>query len=486
MHEPAIRSASELAAAIRRKEIGCRELLDEYVRRVERLNPKLNAVVTLDVERARRRADEADAALARGESWGPLHGLPMTIKDSYETAGLRTTCGFEPLRDYVPTANAVAVERLVRAGAVVFGKTNVPTLTSDVQTYNPIFGVTPNPWDASRSPGGSSGGAAVALATGLTAFELGSDIGGSIRTPSTWCGTYGHKPTFGVVPGRGHIPPLPGSLGETDLDVFGPMGRAAEDLDLGLDVLAGPLDEDAVAWSLRLPPARRRALADYRMVAWLDDAANPVDGEVRTVLEGAVAALRRAGVAVDDRRRPPIDLADVFRTYLPLLYPIVLADMPDAPFDALVGLAAGLEPDDDSPLARAARAATVRYRDWLRLHQARARVRARMAAFFRDADVLLLPVVPVAAIVHDHTDPLPLRTITVNGAARSYLDLFGWIAPATMAHLPATVAPVGRTAGGLPVGIQIVGPYLEDRTTIDVARRMAEVTGHFVPPPGIE
>ncbi len=475
------RSTTALAEALRRRELGCLELLDHYLARIERQNPRLNAVVTLDVERARARAAEADRALARGDVWGPLHGVPFTIKDSYETAGLRTTCGWEQIASHVPANDAVAVARVRAAGAVVFGKTNVPTLASDVQTYNPIFGTTSNPWDVGRTPGGSSGGAASAIAAGLTGGDIGSDIGGSIRTPSSWCGIFGHKPTWGIVPGRGHIPPLPGALAERDLNVCGPLGRSADDLDRLLDVMVGPSDEDARAWRIELPPARRDTLGGYRMALWLDDPSAPIDASVRAVLESAATALRRAGASVEDRK-PPLDLARLVDAYFRMLYPIILEDMPDAGFQNLVQMAVSLQ-GDDGPLATSTRAATIRHRDWLQLHQGRARTRAVFAELFRDVDVLLMPVAPVPAIPHDHGEPLPARTITIDGAPAPYFGLFSWIAPATYAHLPATVAPVGRTASGLPVGVQIVGPYLEDRTTIDVARRVANVLGGYVPPP---
>jgi amidase len=478
--DPAFASTAVLARRLRQREIGCVELLDLFLARVERLNGALNAIVTLDVERARARAAEADRALARGEVWGPLHGVPFTIKDTFETAGLRTTCGWEAIADHVPSTDAIVVARTRAAGGVVFGKTNVPTLASDAQTYNPIFGTTNNPWDPTRAPGGSSGGAAAAVAAGLTGGEIGSDIGGSIRTPSGWCGVYGHKPTWGIVCGRGHIPGPPGTLGETDLNVCGPIGRAADDLDLGLDVLVAPSPEDARAWRIELPPARRASLRDYRMAAWLDDTSCPVDDAARGVLEGAVDALRRAGVTVGDRR-PPFDFRELVQTYFKLLYPIVLAGMPDEGFENLVRMAESMPADD--PFGVSAHSATIRHRDWLQLHERRKRVQAMFADFFRDVDVLLLPIVPVPPIPHDHSEPFPARTIQVNGAPVPYTNLFQWIAPATFAHLPATAAPAGRTADGLPVGIQVVGPYLEDRTTIDVARRMAEVTGGFVPPP---
>ncbi len=485
MADIALGPAHELAAAIRRRELSSRELLDHYLARVERLNPPLNAVVTLDVAGARRAADAADEALARGTSTGPLHGVPMTVKDTYETAGMRTTCGFAPWSDHHPEQDAETVRRLRDAGAVIFGKTNTPTLASDWQTHNPIFGVSNNPWDVTRTTGGSSGGAAAAVATGMTALELGSDIGGSIRVPSSWCGVCGHKPTFGIVPQHGHLPPPPGTLADTDLGVMGPIARSVEDLELALDVLAGPHGHDAGGWRLELPAARATTLRQLRMAAWFDDATYPVDLEVRRVLEQAVGSLRAAGAHIADRR-PAVDLSDVVHTYQQLLYPILLGTMAQESFDGFVALAAQLPPEDDSPLARSVRFATLRHRDWLFAHERREHLRAMMADFFRGFDVLLMPVTVVPAILHDHSEPFTDRVIRSNGRERPYTDLFGWIALTTLTYLPATVVPVGRTREGLPVGIQIVGPYLEDRTALAAGRRFTEVLGGFVPPPGAD
>jgi amidase len=479
----AFRSTAALAEAIRQREVGSVEVLDHYARRIAERNDALNAVVTLDLEAAREEARRADEATARGEVWGPLHGVPFTIKDSFETAGLRTTCGHPPLADHVPSEDAIAVARLRMAGAVVFGKTNLPALAADVQTYNPIFGTTRNPWDPTRTPGGSSGGAAAALAAGLTGGELGSDIGGSIRTPANWCGVYGHKPSYGLVPQRGHIPGPPGTLAESDLEVIGPLGRSAEDLALGLDVLAGPSAEEGVAWTLDLPGPRCDALRSYRVAAWLDDPAFPVDAAVRGVHAETVAALRAAGVAVHEEARPELALAELVDTYMELLIPVVLAGLPPEQERQLAETAASVAPEKAGPLARTVRNLALSHRAWLAADERRARMRAAFRTFFRDFDVLLMPVTPVVAIPHDSEKPIPLRTIEVNGRERPYESLFGWIAPATMAYLPATVAPVGRTPAGLPVGIQIVGPYLEDRTTIHFAGELGTVVGGFAPPP---
>jgi amidase len=467
---------------IRRKQLSSRELLDHFLDAIARRNGPLNAVVTLDEERARRAAAEADEAVARGEALGPLHGLPMTIKDTYETAGVRTTAGAPIFADHVPERDADAVARLKHAGAVVFGKTNVPFMAADVQTYNEVFGCTNNPWDLARTPGGSSGGAAVAVAAGFTSLEFGSDIGGSIRTPSNWTGVYGHKPSYGIVPMRGHIPGPPGSLSSPDLGVGGPLARSAEDLALALDVVAAPDENEAVGWRLDLPRPRHHRISDFRVATWFDDPARPVDDAVRSRLEATGQALREAGVRVDEKARPALELGRVIETYTQLLMPIILADLPEDAFAALVQAAEAFDPGDRSEAALAARAPILRHREWIALDEDRQKLRAAFRAFFAHYDVLLCPITPVAAIPHDHSS-FGSRTIEVNGGSRSYMDLFGWISMATACYLPATVAPVGPTLDGLPVGVQIIGPYLEDQTTIEFARLLGDVAGGFTPPP---
>jgi amidase len=480
----AFRSALELAIAIRNREIGSRELLEHYLKRVEQYNPQINAIVTLDAERARKRADEADAALARGEYWGPLHGLPMTIKDTIETAGLRTTAGAPVHADHVPTRDAPTVARLKAAGAVVFGKTNTPVFAMDGQSYNPLFGVTNNPWDLTRSPGGSSGGAAAALAAGLTGLELGSDIGGSIRNPAHYCGVFGHKPTFDIIPLRGHIPGPPGALTGADIAVIGPLARSAKDLSLTLSILAGPDEDEGAAWRLELPSPRHGALREYRVAAWLDDPACPIDNAVRTRHEEAITVLRKEGVRVDDQARPGFQFADALRTYLRLLWSATSPGDPPELFQNFVEMAGQLSHDDDSYLAHLAHGTVLRHRDWLLLNEARAQYRTYWAEFFKNYDVLLCPITPTAAILHDHSEPMTARTLQVNGQSRPYLDIISWAGVIGMAYLPVTMAPVGRTSQGLPVGLQVVGPYLEDRTTIDFVRRLSDVLGGFEAPPG--
>jgi amidase len=484
MRSLAFQSASQLLRALRRRTTTSRDLLEQSLERVARLNPALNAVVTLDAERARAAADAADRAIEADSPLGPLHGLPITVKDTYETAGVRTTCGVPELSGHVPKGDAVSVARLRAAGAVIFGKTNTPTWAGDWQTTNPVFGTTHNPWDATRTPGGSSGGSAVAIAAGLAALELGSDIGGSIRVPAHCCGVFGHKPSHGLVPQRGHIPGPPGTLSEYDLNCIGPIARSAEDLALALGVLAGPLPENAHAVSLRLPRPRARRLEAFRVAAWLDDPAARIDTEMRDLLEAATATLERAGAKVDRHARPEVDLAEAIETYVTLLSPVMSLTFPEEVARQMAQV--GDQVPDDAPglIPASARAYAVRHRDWLRAHERREAIRARWAAFFGDFDVLLCPVMLTPAFPLDDSE-FAGRTLQVNGEMRPYLENIRWPGLITMALLPATVIPVGRTRAGLPVGVQIVGPYLEDGTPLAFARAAERALGGFVPPEGL-
>ena len=481
MTELHFRSATELTRALRRKEVSSLELLDHYLARVEKLNPRINAVVHVDAARARERARAADAALARGESWGALHGLPITIKDSFEVAGMPCTSGAPELAKHVPQASADAAQRLHAAGAVVFGKTNLPLYAGDFQSYNAVYGTTNNPWDETRIPGGSSGGSAAALAAGLTGFELGSDIGGSIRNPAHFCGVYGLKTTHGIVPMRGHIPGPPGTLSRADLGVGGPMGRSAADLALGLEVLAGPNASDAAAWRLELPPPRTLRLADARVGVWLDEERGPVDGEVRDVLENAVDAVAKQGARIDAKTRP-VDAGEQHRTYIQLLNGVMGAGFPPEVLANAEAAAPTLPASDDSQASNSLRGLALRHREWLGLNERRTRLRVQWARYFQDVDVLLCPIMPTAAFPHDHRD-INARTMRINGKDESYFQLF-WAGLAVNAYLPGAVAPAGRTRSGLPCGIQIMGPYLEDRTPVAFAAQLADVLGGFTPPPG--
>jgi len=475
------RTATELAAALRAKQISSIELLDCYLGRIEELNPGLGAVVTLDADRARREAAEADRRLARAAEAGPLHGLPVTVKDCLETAGLRTTCGAPELAGYVPERDAEAVGRLRGAGAIVMGKTNLPAWASDCQSYNELFGTTNNPWDAARTPGGSSGGAAAAVAAGLSALELGSDLGGSLRIPAAWCGVYTLKPSFGIVPVDGHIPPPPGMPAEVDIGVVGPLARSAADLDLCLAVLAGPDPVEAAAWRLELPAAPARDVGEWRVAVWPEEPGWPVDRPVAQRLRAAVDALAAAGMCVEEAR--PVDLDESLDVAQRLIQGGIAGVLPDADYAALAGRAAGLDPADQSPPARFARNIAQSARDASRARQQQYRLRAAWARFFTRYDVLLCPAMRTTAIAHDHNPDVDARMITVNGEQVPYAHQFAWVQAVGAAYLPAVVAPAGIGADGLPVGIQIVGPYLRDRVTIAFAEALAGLIGGFTPPP---
>ncbi|GAA0472189.1 amidase [Streptomyces olivaceiscleroticus] len=473
--------AREQLAALRRRKISSRDLLEQYLRHIAAANPGLNAVVTLDADAARAAADRADRHLARtGRPLGPLHGLPLTVKDALETKGLRTTCGSPDLADHVPDRDADAVARLRAAGAVLVGKTNVPTLCQDIQTSNPVFGKTRNPHDGSRTAGGSSGGPAAAVAAGLTALEVGSDLAGSLRLPAAYCGVYALRTSFGIVPTRGHIPRPPGWLTSSDMNTLGPLARTPEDLDLLLDVLAAPSPADAVAWRIDLPAARHRRLADYRIGIWRDDPYCPVDKDTRALLDTVGERVRTAGATVDDAARP-VDLADSDELFQRLMYATASATATDEGFAADVA-AARRTPADD-PNALYLRSRTMRHRDWLLADEAREKLRARWADYFTRHDVLITPAAPTAAVADQTAVPVPQRYITVDGERRPYYAQTTWLNLAGHVRLPAAVVPAGKTADGLPLAIQIIGPYLADRTVLDVAGRLARLLPDPVRPP---
>jgi amidase len=481
MIDPHFRSAKQLASDIRRRKLGCLEVLDLYLARMERLNGKLNAIVVTDVDGARRRARQADAALRRGKPWGPFHGVPMTIKESYDVAGMPTTWGLPALKDNVAPRNALAVDRLLAAGVVLFGKTNVPAWLADYQSYNDVYGTTNNPWDLARSPGGSSGGSAVALAAGLTGLEAGSDIGSSIRNPAHYCGVFGHKPTFGIVPPRGQA--LPGRVAQGDISVIGPMARSAEDLAIGLSVMAGPDEIDGAGLRLALPAPRRKALREFKVAVMLDDPAAEVDREVQARLQALADFLGKRKVKVSFTARPAFDTAEAHRTYIFLLRAATAGRQTAEEFSRNAEITRGLAPDDQRYYAWTMRANTASHRDWLAANETRHKMRWRWAEFFREWDLLLCPVASSAAFPHDHAGERHERMITVNGKRVPCVDQLFWAGYGGMAYLPATVAPAGFTPAGLPVGVQIIGPQYGDRTCIEFARLLEREFQAFVPPP---
>ncbi len=477
--DPDFGSALEAAEAIRSKAISSVELTEHTLRRIDEYQLKLNAYVYQMREHALRAAKRADEAIARGEAAGPLHGVPVNVKESFGAEGQPCTWGVPGLKDVRAPRNSTAVQRLLDAGAILLGATNVPMYLMDGQAFNDIYGRTNNPWNLERTPGGSSGGAAASLAAGMAFLSIGSDIGGSIRAPASFCGIYGHKPTLDLVPLTGHAPggmaAPPGF--STLLAAAGPMARSAEDLECGLRVLGGPEGPKTKAMRWSLPDPRRRRLSDYRIGYVLEDPAVPVCGETKAVLEEAVRACERAGVTVREGWPAGFSFERLLETYQFHL----------GAFDY------SMTPPDIQPMAREqlksrpgafVRGALSSFAEWQRENMKRLAYRAQWERYFQEVDVFLLPTTFTAAFPHDPTPPDARMLALADGSLRRFWDLVTYICPATLTGCPATTAPVGLTKSGLPVGIQIMGAYLEDATPIEFARLLAGEIGGFRAPAG--
>lgn len=432
-----------------------------FAERIERLDVHFNLVVVRLFEEARRRAREADAALARGELWGPLHGVPMTIKEFFCIEGVLTTMGNKDFQDYKPKMNAVVVDKLLGAGAIIIGKTNVPKNGLDSQSYNDIYGTSKNPWNVEYSPGGSSGGSAGALAAGFAPLEVGSDIGGSIRGPAHCCGVMGLKPTLGVIDSTGHGPFARYYMSPSNLYVVGPMARCCSDLELALDILAGPSKYLEEAWSLRLPPPPFNLTSQLRVAVCTGDEgkgsfkSSSVEPDVARSIREAGEALARAGASVNFDAFPDIKLEETFKSHFKL-----------------------------TQAEEAGWGATIPYGDYLRNENKRWIVREAWAEFFKSYDVFLCPVARTTAIKHDHSEPIEDRMIPVIGTdtPQPYRTWHLWNMLIIYAALPVTVVPVGKSSNGLPIGVQIVGNAFHDRTTIRVGSILEKVHRGFEAP----
>jgi amidase len=474
-------SAVDAAAAIRARKISSLELTEYTFRKIDAYQPQLNAFVYQLREEALAAAKNADEALARNEATGPLHGVPISVKESFGVQGQSCTWGVPAFKDAKAARNSVAVRRLLDAGAVLLGGTNVPLLLMDCQSFNDIYGTSNNPWDLSRTPGGSSGGSAAALAAGLGFFSVGSDIGGSIRTPSALCGIYGHKPTLDIVNLIGHAPGgLQNSPGfSTLLAVAGPMARSAEDLEVGLQILAGPEPPASKAFGWTLPAARHESLKDYRVGYILEDPAVPVSAETKSVLEAAIRSCDRAGATVKPGWPERFRFVELLDTYF---YMLGAFDFSLTPPDRQRHLREILEKRSD-PTAKGSLST---FAEWQTRNLKRLAYRALWQEYFESVDVFLLPTAMTTAFPHDHS-PRATRTIpTPEGGSQPMMDLLTYISPATLTGCPATTAPAGLSKSGLPVGLQIVGPYLEDATPIRFAQLLAREIGGFQSPKGYD
>ncbi len=479
MDELAFADATTLSGKIRDKEISSLEMLEHYISRMDKYNSDINAIICTQLEKARERAIAADSALSRGENWGPLHGLPMTVKESYNLTGLPTTWGNPELKNNIADHDAVACQRLQDAGAVIFGKTNVPINLADFQSYNDVYGTTNNPHNLDCTPGGSSGGSAAALAAGLTGLEMGSDIGGSIRNPAHYCGVFGHKPTWGVLPMRGHA--MPGILTPSDISVIGPLARSAEDLRLVMDIVGGADELHEPGWKLELPEPRQKSLSEYKIAVWADDLLAPVDQTVKDRVLKVARLVEDAGGEVDYGARPDFDAAYSHDQYTNLLHSAMSARQPDEVFDDNWQRRQALEEGDNSALAQVTIGSTLFYREWHKHNENRTHLRWAWHNFFKEFDLLLTPMCVTSAFPHDQNPQTGQRVVTVNNESRPYFEQVFWAGLTGVSYLPSTVVPTGLDQLGLPIGVQIVGREMGDLYTIEFARKVHEEIGGFVP-----
>ncbi|MFI1170349.1 amidase [Streptomyces melanogenes] len=478
-----LQTAEQLMAALRAGDVTSVELTEAAIARIERDDKAINAICVPDYDRARTAAREADQARARGED-RPLLGIPVTVKESYNIAGLTTTWGMPQHRDYLPAEDALQVSRLKAAGAVVLGKTNVPVGLQDIQSFNEIYGTTNNPWDHRRTSGGSSGGSAAALASGFGALSIGSDLAGSLRTPAHFCGVYAHKPTLGLAPTRGMItPPAPALPVDPDLAVVGPMARTARDLTLLLDVMAGPDPLTlGMAHHLALPPARHERLGDFRVLVLDEHPLIPTGSAVRAGLNRVADALADSGARVE--RHSPLlpELAEAATLYAELLFSSQTARFPVEAYEELRTRAAALSADDRSLDAARLRAMVFTHHDWIEANSRRELHRHGWRQFFAEFDAVVCPITPTPAFPHDHHPDPRQRRIDIDGVDYPYFDQLVWAGVATMPGLPATAIPTGLSPEGLPVGVQLIGPMYEDRTPLRLAELLEEKIGGFQAP----
>jgi len=476
-------SAGTLLGQLQRRELSSVELLNHLLARTDKLNPAINAVVVRDTERALRRAAQADAARAKDEDWGPLHGLPMTVKESFDLPGTPTCWGFPEYKDNIAQQPAVAVQRLLDAGAVIFGKTNVPVGLGDWQSFNPVYGTTHNPWDLSRTPGGSSGGASAALAAGMTPLELGSDIGASIRNPAHYCGVYGHKPTWGVVPMEGHQLPGVRCIDSLDIAVAGPLARSATDLQLAMQVLTTPLQQfGPLGWTSAQWRPVQKTPWQCRVAIVCDDAEAPVDHSIQSRLHALADFLRSEGVTVLEDHRP-VDSAHSHRVYSYLLRSATGAWLDDDTFARFQTLAAQSDPAQDTMRERIWRGSTLTHRDWVEFDQQRALLRQQWRHYFEGVDLLITPVATSPAFVHNHQGERWERMLQVNGQDQPHTHSLFWAGYPGVVGLPATAIPLGQSPEGLPVGAQIIGDTFADPLCLQMAQWLETAWCGFTPPP---
>ncbi|MCE3602555.1 amidase [Massilia sp. P8910] len=472
-------SATDTASLLASGEVCALELVDFMVARIVKLDPQINAVVVRDFEQARRAAASADAALKRGIR-RPLLGVPVTVKESFHVAGLATSWGIGAFRDWPCRTESVAIQRLKHAGAIIVGKTNIATALADWQCDNELFGKTSNPWDPCRTPGGSSGGSAAALAAGLSFLELGSDLAGSIRIPAHFCGVYGHRPTQGLISSQGYC--FPGTTATSDLGTIGPMARSADDLRCAIDLLAGPGSPESIGWRFKMPAARHDRVQGFRILLLDSHPLVPSSDADRQQLDTLATELRKLGATVATESPLLPSLAEAAHVFMRILIPQNVARLSEEHYAAALESIHAIAEDDTSLMAVGLRACIGNPRDGFRANEARVRLKLQWQRLFRDWDVVVCPVSPTAAFAHDDR-PMEDRRLSVDGLPISYFDQMAWISFASLCGLPATSVPCGLNREHMPNGLQIIGPHYEDHTTLAFASHLERHFGGFVPPP---
>ncbi|MDI9336191.1 MAG: amidase [Gammaproteobacteria bacterium] len=476
-------SAKDLVRAILNKEVSSEELVTGFLSRIDSFDKKINAVVVKDGARALESARLADKALHSGTVLGPLHGLPITVKESFDVQGLPTTWGYAEYQANIARSHAYAVQKLIDAGAIVLGKTNVPTALADWQTFNPVYGTTNNPWDIQRTPGGSSGGSAAALACGFSALELGSDIGASIRNPAHYCGVYGHKPTWGIVSMAGHEIPSSPCVNDLDMAVAGPMARSAHDLALALDVLTTPLQMYGYhGWLPTRWQTCRQPIRDLRIGIVYDSPYAEVDSSVQNALIHLKQFLTEENILVRDDILP-VDFKMAYETYIWLLRSATGAMQNQTQYQHTLDLAHALEEQDSSYAAWIWRANTLSHYHWVRYHQIRRNLQQQWAKYFESFDLLICPVATSSAFAQNQQGMRWERLIPINGKLQASTSQLFWAGLPGLVGLPATAIPLEISPQGLPIGAQIVGNTLADKLCLRFACWLEKHYHAFVPPP---
>lgn len=483
--------AHQLAQMIRDRAVSALEVLDAHLVQIATHNSKLNAICTLDEERARQRAKLADEALARGENWGILHGVPVTIKDMFATAGLRTTAGYKPLKDYIPQEDATAVARLRAAGAIIMGKTNPAKLAGDYQSTNDLFARVNNPWNLNYTPGGSSGGTAAAVSAGLSPLDIGSDIAGSIRHPCHFCGVFGLKPTDRRVSTTGHIPEIPGMPKcIRQMLVVGPIARSIEDLRLCFSLIAGADSRQPDIPPVPLETAHPKRLQNLRIV-WTDELdLYPVAQSIKSTMHSVAQKLSNTGTSVE-QWVPKFDFVSAWQVYLVISAYISPYSQPfdfDYVRDSLA-LMLGEATQGDRALRKLSNVPKIGFstslnptlKGYFEALTQRDRFIAQMDNELEQWDAWLCPVAMTPAFTHRPRG----AAVEIDGRKVPYLMASGaYTIPLAFTGHPVVVIPIGQTKDGLPIGMQIVGKRWREMELLAIAQDINKVVGDFQHPSG--